>query len=52
MMRILKKLTVNTLVMTGEYDVGSTIDMSQELSKVIKNSELKIVKRWKTSLWY
>ena len=30
--------------MTGEYDIGSTIEMSQELNKVIKNSELKIVK--------
>ena len=30
--------------MTGEYDVGSTIEMSQELIKVIKNSQLKIVK--------
>jgi pimeloyl-ACP methyl ester carboxylesterase len=30
--------------MTGEYDYGSTIEMSQELSKVIKNSELKIIK--------
>ena len=30
--------------MTGEYDVGSTIDMSKELNKVIENSELKIVK--------
>ena len=39
-----EKIKANTLVMTGEYDVGSTIDMSQELSKVIKNSELKIVK--------
>ena len=33
--------------MTGEHDVGSTINMSQELNKVIKNSELKIVKNGK-----
>ena len=39
-----EKIKANTLVMTGEHDVGSTIDMSQELNKVIKNSELKIVK--------
>ena len=39
-----KKIITNTLVMTGEYDVGSTIEMSQELSKIIKNSELKIIK--------
>ena len=30
--------------MTGEYDYGSTIEMSQKLSEVIKNSELKIIK--------
>ena len=30
--------------MTGENDIGSTIEMSQELNKIIKNSELKIIK--------
>ena len=39
-----EKIKANTLIMTGEYDVGSTIEMSQELIKVIKNSQLKIVK--------
>ena len=39
-----EKIKINTLLMTGEYDYGSTIEMSQELSKVIKNSELKIIK--------
>jgi len=39
-----EKIKTNTLVMTGEYDVGSTIEMSQELNKIIKNSELKIIK--------
>ena len=39
-----EKIKVNNLLMTGEYDIGSTIEMSQELNKVIKNSELKIVK--------
>jgi pimeloyl-ACP methyl ester carboxylesterase len=39
-----EKIKTNTLVMTGEYDVGSTIEMSQELNKIIKNSQLKIVK--------
>ena len=39
-----EKIKTNTLVMTGESDVGSTIEMSQELSKIIKNSELKIIK--------
>ena len=39
-----EKININTLLMTGEYDYGSTIEMSQELSKVIKNSKLKIIK--------
>ena len=39
-----EKIKANTLVMTGEYDVGSTINMSKELNKIIENSELKIVK--------
>ena len=38
------KIKTNTLIMTGEYDVGSTIEMSEELNKIIKNSELKIIK--------
>ena len=42
-----EKIKINTLLMTGEYDYGSTIEMSQELSKVIKNSELKIIKEGK-----
>ena len=41
------KIKVNTLVMTGEYDIGSTIQMSQELNRIIKNSELKIIKNGK-----
>ena len=42
-----EKIKNNTLLMTGEYDYGSTIEMSQELSKVIKNSELKIIRNGK-----
>jgi pimeloyl-ACP methyl ester carboxylesterase len=30
--------------MTGENDIGSTIEMSKELNKIIINSELKIIK--------
>ena len=30
--------------MTGEYDIGSTIEMSKQLNNVIKDSELKIIK--------
>ena len=39
-----EKIYCKTLVMTGEHDVGSTIEMSQQLNSVIKNSELKIIK--------
>ena len=30
--------------MTGEHDIVSTIEMSQQLNNIIKNSELKIIK--------
>ena len=39
-----KKIYCKTLVMTGENDVGSTIEMSQQLKDLINNSELKIIK--------
>ena len=39
-----KKIKVNTLVMTGEQDVGSTVEMSKELDNIIQNSQLKIIK--------
>ena len=42
-----EKIKVNTLIMTGEYDVGSTVKMSEELNKIIKNSEIKIIKHGK-----
>tara|TARA_B100001079_G_scaffold2729_1_gene2384 strand:- start:156 stop:938 length:783 start_codon:yes stop_codon:yes gene_type:complete len=42
-----EKITVNTLIMTGEYDIGSTIEMSQQLNKIIKNSQLQIIKNGK-----
>ena len=38
--------------MTGENDIGSTVEMSQELNKIIINSQLKDHQRWQTSLWY
>ena len=38
-----ENINVKTLVMTGEGDVGSTPEMSDNLSKKIKNSELKII---------
>ena len=39
-----EKINTKTLIMTGEYDIGSTIEMSQQLNKLIKDSELKIIK--------
>ena len=39
-----EKIYCKTLVMTGEHDIGSTIEMSQQLNNIIKNSELKIIK--------
>ena len=39
-----KKIKVNTLVMTGKQDVGSTVEMSKELDNIIQNSQLKIIK--------
>ena len=38
-----ENINVKTLVMTGEGDVGSTPEMSNNLSKKIKNSEVKII---------
>ena len=38
------KITANTLVMTGEFDIGSTVKMSQELNNLISRSQLKIIK--------
>ena len=39
-----KKIQAKTLVITGEHDIGSTIEMSQQLNNIIKDSELKIIK--------
>ena len=38
------KIQNHTLVMTGEYDIGSTVKMSQELNALIPKSQLKIIK--------
>ena len=40
-------IKANTLVMTGEYDSGSTVKMSEKLCDIISNSELKIIKNGK-----
>ena len=42
-----EKIQTKTLVMTGEHDIGSTIEMSQQLNNVIKHSELKIINEGK-----
>ena len=39
-----EKINTKTLIMTGEYDIGSTIEMSKQLNNLIKDSELKIIK--------
>ena len=41
---ILKKINVKTLVSTGQNDVGSTPEMSKNLSKMIQNSEFVEIK--------
>ena len=35
-----EKISCKTLIMTGENDIGSTIEMSQKLNDLINNSEL------------
>ncbi|MDA9646358.1 alpha/beta hydrolase [Candidatus Pelagibacter sp.] len=44
---IFQNIKVNTLIMTGENDLGSTVDMSKKLSDVINNSQLKVIKNGK-----
>ena len=39
-----EKINTKTLIMTGEHDNGSTIEMSKQLNNVIKDSKLKIIK--------
>jgi len=41
---ILKKINVNTLITTGQNDVGSTPEMSKNLSKIIQRSEFFEIK--------
>ena len=42
-----EKIKTKTLIMTGEGDIGSTPEMSENLSKVINNSIVKIVPKGK-----
>ena len=41
---LFKKIKVNTLITTGENDVGSTSNMSKNLSKMIQGSKFIIIK--------
>jgi len=45
--KIIKKININTLITTGENDVGSTPEMSKNLSKLIKGSEFIEIKNGK-----
>ena len=44
---MLKKINVNTLIATGENDVGSTSEMSKNLSKMIQESKFIEIKKGK-----
>ncbi len=44
---MIKKINVNTLITTGENDVGSTPEMSRNLSKMIKGSSFIEIKKGK-----
>ena len=44
---IFENIKTKTLIMTGENDIGSTPEMSENLSKIIANSKVKIVSNGK-----
>ena len=44
---MLKNININTLITTGENDVGSTPEMSRNLNKAIKNSKFVEIKNGK-----
>jgi len=44
---IIKKITSNTLVVTGKDDIGSKPGMSEAISKLIQRSQCKIIKHGK-----
>ena len=41
----IKKITAKTLIITGEYDIGSKPKMSKEISKLIQGSKCKIIEK-------
>ena len=44
---LIKKININTLITTGENDVGSTPEMASNLSKVIQRSKFVKIKKGK-----
>jgi len=44
---MIKKINVNTLITTGENDIGSTPEMARNLSKVIQSSKFVEIKKGK-----
>ena len=44
---MIKKINVNTLITTGENDIGSTPEMSKNLSKMIQNSKFVEIRKGK-----
>tara|TARA_Y100000590_G_scaffold245541_1_gene275899 strand:+ start:177 stop:968 length:792 start_codon:yes stop_codon:yes gene_type:complete len=42
---LIKKINANTLITTGENDVGSTPEMARNLSKIIKDSKFVEIKK-------
>ena len=44
---MIKKINVNTLITTGENDIGSTPEMARNLSKVIQRSKFVEIKKGK-----
>ena len=44
---MLKKINTNTLITTGENDVGSNPEMSKNLSKIIQKSKFIEIKKGK-----
>ena len=44
---MLKNIKANTLITTGENDVGSTSEMSRNLSKMIQRSKFIEIKKGK-----
>jgi len=44
---MLKNININTLITTGENDVGSTPEMSRNLNKMIQGSKFVEIKRGK-----